>query len=349
MNNPFFSVIVPVYKAEKYLHQCIDSIVNQSFEDFELILVDDGSPDRCGVICDEYAAKDSRIRVIHKPNGGVSTARNTALRVATGEYILFCDSDDYYLEGAFREIHAHLQSSSCDILHYGLIRELAENGERIMLPLMNAGKARLTNDELIKMAFAWHGHSINTHLLVFCQVIRRKLITDNGILFDETMARGEDNTFLLQVNALADSIVKIPLVGYFYRFTPGSLINTRAVNAREIKTSIHFLHNMVDVLEKRQAEPGKYMHFYIKSLVRVAMHPCAAHIKHEKRSFGVRRAYIKQILDWFHEGLREEGLSLDGAVGMKNMLEACLLAHNWIFAIDLYTRLIVLYERIKGY
>jgi len=92
---PKISVIVPVYKVEKYIHRCVDSILGQTFTDFELILVDDGSPDNCPAICDEYAAKDGRVRVVHKQNGGLSSARNAGLEIANGKYILFCDSDDY--------------------------------------------------------------------------------------------------------------------------------------------------------------------------------------------------------------------------------------------------------------
>lgn len=95
MANEKVTVIVPVYNVEKYLRQCLDSIVNQSYRNLEIILVDDGSPDNCGAICDEYAAKDSRIRVIHQENGGLSAARNAGLDIATGEYIAFVDSDDW--------------------------------------------------------------------------------------------------------------------------------------------------------------------------------------------------------------------------------------------------------------
>ena len=89
------SIIVPVYKAEQYLNTCIDPILAQRFKDFELILVDDGSPDNCGKICDDYAAKDSRVKIIHKANAGVSAARNSGIDVSCGKYIMFCDSDDY--------------------------------------------------------------------------------------------------------------------------------------------------------------------------------------------------------------------------------------------------------------
>ena len=94
-NGPLFSVIVPVYKVEKYLNQCVDSILAQTFRNFELILVDDGSPDDCGAICDEYARKDSRVKVIHKGNGGIVSARQAGYRISKGKYICNVDSDDY--------------------------------------------------------------------------------------------------------------------------------------------------------------------------------------------------------------------------------------------------------------
>lgn len=88
------SVIVPVYKAEKYLHRCVDSILAQTYTNFELILVDDGSPDNSGAICDEYAVKDSRVRVFHKKNGGVTAARADGVNISKGEWITFVDADD---------------------------------------------------------------------------------------------------------------------------------------------------------------------------------------------------------------------------------------------------------------
>ena len=92
---PIISVIVPVYNVEKYLNRCIDSILAQTFSDFELLLIDDGSKDKSGEICDQYAEKDDRIKVLHKENGGASAARNTGIDHAVGEYIMFADSDDY--------------------------------------------------------------------------------------------------------------------------------------------------------------------------------------------------------------------------------------------------------------
>lgn len=112
---PRLSVIVPVYKVEQYIHKCIDSILNQSFQDFELILVNDGSPDNSGKICDEYALKDSRIRVIHKENGGVSDARNCGILESTGEYISFIDPDDWIEHTMYEEIFDFIDENNVDI------------------------------------------------------------------------------------------------------------------------------------------------------------------------------------------------------------------------------------------
>lgn len=109
------SVIVPVYKVEKYLHRCVDSILNQTYKNLEVILIDDGSPDNCSAICDEYAAKDSRVRVFHQKNAGVSAARNAGLDAATGDYIAFVDSDDWLEPDMYQTLHDVLQKSQADI------------------------------------------------------------------------------------------------------------------------------------------------------------------------------------------------------------------------------------------
>lgn len=101
---PKLSVIVPVYKVEKYIHQCLDSLLAQDYEDMEILLIDDGSPDRCGAICDDYAKKDARVRVIHQENQGLAEVRNIGIREATGAYIGFVDSDDYVRPGMFSKM-----------------------------------------------------------------------------------------------------------------------------------------------------------------------------------------------------------------------------------------------------
>jgi glycosyltransferase involved in cell wall biosynthesis len=108
------SVIIPVYKVEQYLRKCVDSVINQSYENLEIILVDDGSPDKCPSICDEYAKKDKRIKAIHKQNGGLSDARNAGLDIATGDYVMFVDSDDWVEPGIIKECLDALKKEGSD-------------------------------------------------------------------------------------------------------------------------------------------------------------------------------------------------------------------------------------------
>ena len=114
------SIIVPIYNVELYLRRCVYSLITQTYKKIEIILVDDGSPDRCGEICDEYAKADSRVRVIHKTNGGLSSARNAALDIATGDYIMFVDSDDWIESNCCEELVKKIMEYNADIVAFGL-------------------------------------------------------------------------------------------------------------------------------------------------------------------------------------------------------------------------------------
>lgn len=116
------SVVVPIYKVERYLNRCIKSIVNQTYKNLEIILVDDGSPDRCGFICDKWKSSDKRIRVIHKKNGGLSSARNKGIELSTGEYIMFIDSDDYIKNNMVEVLYNNLKETNADISICDFIR-----------------------------------------------------------------------------------------------------------------------------------------------------------------------------------------------------------------------------------
>lgn len=114
-----FSIVIPCYKVEKYLNECIDSVLNQTFKDFEVILVDDGSPDRCPEICDEYASKDKRVKVVHQNNAGLACARNTGIKEAKGEYLICIDSDDYIVSNDILQRIAEKAQSNVDVVLYG--------------------------------------------------------------------------------------------------------------------------------------------------------------------------------------------------------------------------------------
>ena len=117
------SIVIPIYNVEKHLEKCLDSVLNQTYKNIELILADDGSTDRSGEICDRYAAKDSRIKIIHKANGGVCSARNAAFKYVTGDYITFIDSDDYIDSNTYSEIMEYMNEKNADACFFGWTRE----------------------------------------------------------------------------------------------------------------------------------------------------------------------------------------------------------------------------------
>ena len=165
MENPLISVIVPVYKVELYLHTCIDSVLNQIYKNLELILVDDGSPDNCPIICDEYAAKDIRVKVIHKENGGLSSARNAGLDIATGDYISFLDSDDFWHKDYLTILLNMCMKYNADIAQCSFVR-----GNETVFP-------EIKKDVTIK---SFDNHSIflkgYAKIIVWCKLYKRYLI-----------------------------------------------------------------------------------------------------------------------------------------------------------------------------
>ena len=130
MSQPLISVIVPIYKVEEYLDRCVESLINQTYKNLEIILVDDGSPDNCPQMCEAWAQKDSRIKVVHKENGGLSDARNAGFEVATGDIISFIDSDDWIEPEMFETMLSQMEKDDSDIVSCG-VNWVEENGSVI--------------------------------------------------------------------------------------------------------------------------------------------------------------------------------------------------------------------------
>lgn len=183
------SIIVPVYKTEKYLRKCVDSILTQTYLNLEILLIDDGSPDHCGEICDEYEKLDKRIRVIHNNNNGVSYSRNCGIKAATGEYLLFVDSDDYvnstYVEGLVKSIQGY------DIAISDVLCFLAEKGDYVPNPWRYADvSGEITHQ--IRQDFRKLFYVFWT---VWGKLYRTEILRQQSILFDESISNGEDTLF----------------------------------------------------------------------------------------------------------------------------------------------------------
>ena len=208
---PKVSIIVPVYKAEQYLHRCVDSILSQSFTDWELILVDDGSPDSSGAICDEYAQKDARIQVIHKVNGGVSSARNVALGRITSKWLTFVDSDDCLYPNALQRWVEVAEQNNLDLIQCHFNREYKEGQvEREATEVLTAAQYADTENYLT---------------CVWGTLFKSSIVKEHSLRFDEKVRLGEDQIFLLSHMQYCNRIQRIGDVLYFYRDNEQSAVN----------------------------------------------------------------------------------------------------------------------------
>lgn len=230
-----FSIILPIYKVEKYLSACVDSILNQTYQDFEIILVDDGSPDSCPLICDEYATKDARIRVIHQQNAGQAAARNAGLDIAEGEYICYVDSDDFLIDNNVLQKIAAASESHPDIIHYKFVEWFESDGHiadcYFNYNVLTEGRtiADIYCDLVDKDAYynsAWS------------KAIRRELLMSNRIRFYEGIS-GEDNEWYYHVVMAAQSLVLIDEPLYVYRRRQGSV--TRSTTRKNLLDQLFVL------------------------------------------------------------------------------------------------------------
>ena len=207
---PKVSIVVPIYNTEKYLAQCIDSILAQTFTDFELILVNDGSKDNSGKICDEYALKDSRIVVIHKENGGVSSARNKGIEIAQGEWISFIDADDWITPLYLSDLITDITSSFADIVLHGRINVLSSNEKIIIKP--NNDTYSATND----CSEFFNEFNILKFCAPFSKLFKLSIIRNNHIRFNVSLRIGEDCDFLLKYLSNCNLIKTSETANYNY-------------------------------------------------------------------------------------------------------------------------------------
>jgi len=220
-NEPKISVIVPVYKVEPYLRKCLDSIINQTYKNLQIILVDDGSPDNCGRICDEYAAKDKRIAVLHQENKGVSAARNAGLALADGEYLGFVDSDDWIEPDMYAYLLNNLRGYGADIAVCGRLE--CYKKKKIFKGWQNI---KLLNKERA-MEKLLQSDTMNN--LLWDKLWRKELFA--GVTFPEGRTF-EDIAVMHRLFAKSNRVVCLPEAKYNYRQWLGGIVNNTSLHNR---------------------------------------------------------------------------------------------------------------------
>lgn len=237
---PKVSIIVPVYNVEKYLHRCLDSVAAQTFTNWECILVDDGSPDASGKICDEYAEKDPRFRVIHKANGGVSSARNVGLDAAEGDWISFVDADDWIEISMIEELYDFAKEKDADVVI--------------------SGDARVRNEKIVETHIPPTGiMSMPKDFAIYWQGPWAKLFKSTvlpNIRFPDGISLAEDLLFTFKIFFTSEKIYGLSVAGYNYFINPVSAVNT--ITYKKIEDELKVLKTIEEILDKNHADKEWY-------------------------------------------------------------------------------------------
>lgn len=282
-NRPLFSVIVPVYKVEKYLHQCVDSILAQTFSDFELILVDDGSPDCCGTICDEYAQKDSRVKVIHKENGGLVSARRAGYSICGGQYVCNVDSDDYIAPDLLEMAAEQILTYAVDAVLFGYVQfdgsSEVPHVQGVPSGVYDENKMDVIRENLILGADS--GTSIYNGLCF--SVIRKEQLDPYFTAFPESVCRGEDLIVTAPALAQCHSVYVLDKCMYYYRITPGSIMNT--LRGDELDQAMELAEYLTETMGTAYEQR---LHSYV-------LKECFAYLSHYRGNRKEYRRVVSQV------------------------------------------------------
>lgn len=232
------SIVVPIYNIEASLSRCVDSIKNQIYKNWELILVDDGSPDGCGTICDEYAENDHRIRVIHKQNGGSASARNAGLSIATGDYITFVDGDDWIENEGYEKMLRCAMETDSDIVMSNFTIQKADG----TCSVRKEGFDKPNSVELIKAMMTGRLHGSNCN-----KIYRRSLVEENDIHFIDGADYTEDLAFNIKLLTLTTKVAYVPIAYYHYCIYDNSMSHRQVSSDNMRKKDLQKVTNVMDI------------------------------------------------------------------------------------------------------
>lgn len=251
MEEPLISVLVPIYKIDRYLGICVESLLNQTYKNLEIILVDDGSPDRCPEICDLYASKDARIKVIHKQNGGLVSARKAGLNAAKGKYIGYVDGDDWVGPGFYHSLYCSLRESDADIAIAGFSRDLFSSTKNILNAIPSGVYEGSSLDEIKKKMIsegAFYRHGITTYL--WNKLFKRDVVEPYQLAMDVRITIGEDAATTYPAIMASKKIVITDNCAYHYRQREDSMLKTATNHNNEYLKVMYLYEYMKRTLEE---------------------------------------------------------------------------------------------------
>lgn len=293
-HNPLISLIIPVYKVEKFLDKCVDSILQQKFTDFELILVDDGSPDNCPAMCDDFTRKDTRIKAVHKVNGGISDARNAGIAIAQGDFIMFMDGDDY-LEGSsfLDKLTERIKSNNADVTIYGTKNLNYITGEEdVIRSKYDISALRSNRDDAIRSLFKSRQFPRTAWVIA----VRKKLITQNQLYFVKGI-KSEDVDWLINVFLHAQSFDAVNDAFYIYVINRPEAV-TLFVDTKNVKGIFHSLNRWMPVLIADKNPVNKLLLSYLATQYIISLLGFAQLSENDKRKLMPEMRKYRSVLKY---------------------------------------------------
>ena len=248
MNMPLISVIVPIYSTDRYTGMCIESIINQTYKNLEIILVDDGSIDRCPELCDLYGSKDKRIKVIHKPNGGLVSSRKIGMQAATGDYIGYVDGDDWIAKGYYENIFHEIEKNNPDVVVCNWVRAFFDQHVVIRNNLDDGYYSGDSLEQLKKQMISkgsFYKPGISTY--VWNKVFRKDIVYDCQMNVDDRLMTGEDACVSYAAILKSNSVSIINNPSYFYRQHEDSMLKRKSNYPLEIERMNALFNNLCSI------------------------------------------------------------------------------------------------------
>lgn len=293
---PKTSIIVPIYNVEKYFDKCVNSLINQTLKDIEIILVDDGSLDNSGKMADEYALKDKRIKVFHQTNKGLGPARNSGIKLATGEYVAFVDSDDWVNLDMYEKLYSVAVKNNSDIV-VGGHSDMVDGIPVITKVHPLAGKTYRTQEEILKIRKNFFGHLPTDKLVeafpmaAWISIYRRSMIVDNNLQFEKILS--EDTIFNLSVYEFAKIVSFTSFTDYCYRKDDQTSI-TQSFSSNKLAQYENYLSKLYSIAEKEQDDECKLR------AKRMAIDCSRLYVRivdNTNESFKMKRTYVKEFAE----------------------------------------------------
>lgn len=326
------SIVVPVYRVpERYLRKCIESIQNQTLNDIEIVLVDDGSPDNCGNICDEYAEKDERIITVHKENGGLSSARNAGQRVANGKYLMFVDGDDWIENDMCEELYSIALKTGVDLVMCGMSRDYAISSEKYNIGLENLKIYKGDECKILQSKVLDFNCGI---AFAYSKLISKSILDNYCIFHDEKLKQGaEDVEFNIRLFDKLKSATFTNRSFYHYMYNENSISSASTdENNQYVVNCFRSIFNFINVSDNRELLIPWFYNRFLYAIITTAI----SGYFHPDNKLSLKKR-IEGFKDYLNIPLVQQTLKYKNTVGLstQRIFVLFLIEHRLFYALEL--------------